>query len=272
MCKYLLLEIQRQSQMALRAAKRSHLVRTAIWAKVCFRLSGRFSQWCSSVLMQSGSPSCLLDALHRQCSPSGFTEQSPAIADVAVARLIYIRSDSLASEDSSRNGEAHLCCFQSTLAASLIVAGGVLGAHAFNAAHSSLWLPIHAAFCAFLEEYLANLHPVHLQNQPHYAHVKAVSSIVILLDIACRTHTADTPAVYNVPVKLFSVLKSMMTSRCSAIVVQNSLVRLLRVYSVSWPEALGSLEAPSSTFYLYYTILLHDAVSRKLLLSSIAQD
>ena len=31
-----------------------------------------------------------------------------------------------------------LWCFHTTLAASLIVAGGFLGAHAFNAAHSSL--------------------------------------------------------------------------------------------------------------------------------------
>lgn len=59
----------------------------------------------------------------------------------------------------------HLPCFQSTLAASLTVAGGVLGAHAFRAAHSSLCPFPHAAFCASLEEYLANLHPVHLQQR-----------------------------------------------------------------------------------------------------------
>ena len=39
------------------AAKGSYLVRTAIWAKVCFRLSGSFSQWCSNVSMHSGNPS-----------------------------------------------------------------------------------------------------------------------------------------------------------------------------------------------------------------------
>ena len=57
-----------------------------------------------------------------------------------------------------------LACFQSNLAASLTVAGGTLGAHALRAAHSSLCPSAHAAFCAAREEYLANLHPEHLQQ------------------------------------------------------------------------------------------------------------
>ena len=59
---------------------------------------------------------------------------------------------------------AHLACFVNTLAASLTVAGGTLGAHALRAAHSSLCPSAHAAFCAAREEYLANLQPEHLQQ------------------------------------------------------------------------------------------------------------
>ena len=59
---------------------------------------------------------------------------------------------------------ADLACFQSTLAASLTVAGGTLGAQALRAVHSSLCPSAQAAFCAAREEYLANLQPEHLQE------------------------------------------------------------------------------------------------------------
>ena len=59
---------------------------------------------------------------------------------------------------------ADLACFQSTLAASLTVPGGTLGAQALMAAHSSLCPSAQAAFCAAREEYLANLQPEHLQQ------------------------------------------------------------------------------------------------------------
>ena len=115
--------------------------------------------------------------------------------------------------------DVDLWCFQSTLAASLIVAGGFLGAHAFNAAHSSLWPFAHAALCAFLEEYLANLHPVHLHQEPHTPTVMALIMLILSEDAGCCTWIHVFAAVHSAPVKLLRFLERVVTSRCGVIII-----------------------------------------------------
>lgn len=110
-----------------------------------------------------------------------------------------------------------------------MVAGG-MRRHACKAAHSCWWPFFHAALCASLETYLANLQPVHL---PQIAAFRLLTHEVFL-----QRHSSDSPE------KFWAAGEGMMAVVAALVARQHTLVCIFRQDDLTRPKGLYSFTIP----------------------------